>query len=427
MDPDSTPQIIAVVVFLLFSAFFSAAEAALKASSKQKLKNLQEEGARGAKTALSLLETSDKLLSSIMAGSVIADVALTVLITCLSIQSFGNRTFSALLITAFTTVIILAFGKIAPKSFSAAAPEKIACALAPPLFIILKILSPINAVFSLLAKGIRKITVKDSKEPTVTITEEELKTIVSVSEEEGVLEPDEKEMIHNVFDFGDSRAKDVMVPRTDIAAISVGSTYNQVTKLFQEEQFSRIPVYQDDLDNIIGILYVKDLLCKSINKKVFSVKNIMRKVYFSYEQKPTSQLFAEMRTKRIPMTIIIDEYGGTAGLVTLEDLVEEIVGDINDEYDLVEEDFTKVSDNLYSVDGSAKIDDFNEATGLEIESDDYETIGGFVLGLLGHMPEKGECAEFENVCFTVEETDKNRIQSLKVEIKKDVGEEIPAE
>ncbi len=417
MDPDSTPQIIVIVVFMILSAFFSASETALMSSSKLKLKTMLDEGVRGAKTTLSLLEKTDKLLSSILVGNNIVNIALTALITSFTIEVFGNDTTVAFATTAFVTTIILICGEITPKSIAANKPEKTACILSPTLSFILKILTPISLIFAIITKWILKIFIRDSGKPSITITEEELKTIVNVSHEEGVLEPDEKEMIHNVFDFGDSRAKDIMVPRTDIAAISADSTYNQVAKLFQDEQFSRVPVYQDDLDNIIGILYVKDLLFKNINKKVFSIRNIMRKAYFSYEQKPTSQLFAEMRIKRIPMTIIIDEYGGTAGLVTIEDLVEEIVGEINDEYDIIEEDFTKVSDNLYSVDASAKIDDFNEVTGTNIESDDYETIGGFVLGLLGHMPEKGETVNYEKFCFTIEDIDKNRIHTLKVEIR----------
>jgi putative hemolysin len=221
-------------------------------------------------------------------------------------------------------------------------------------------------------------------------------------------------MIYNVFEFGESQAKDVMTPRTDMVAVEINATYDEIIDLFKAEQFSRMPVYEDNTDNIVGILYIKDLIFFEGNQDKFDLKQIIRPPFFTYEFKGTSELFAEMRAKRTPMAIVLDEYGGTAGIVTMEDLVEEIVGDIEDEYDEKEEEIQVIKEDEYIVDGSTRIDFLNEMIGTNIESEDFDSIGGFVIGILGRLPEPGENVEYDHIKFIVEDIDKNRIEKLRV-------------
>ena len=238
--------------------------------------------------------------------------------------------------------------------------------------------------------------------------------MVSVSHEEGVLEGEEKQMIYNVFEFGDSQAKDVMTPRTDMIVANVNSTYEELIKIFKEEQFSRLPIYEETIDNIIGVLYIKDLIFFEDGKEEFSIEKHMRVPYFTYEFKSTVDLFADMRLKRVPIAILLDEYGGTAGLVTIEDLVEEIVGDIDDEYDDDTDKIEVIKEDEFIVDGDTKISMVNEMIGLNIESEDFDSIGGFVTGIHGRLPKTGETINYNDTKFIIQNTSKNRIVKLKI-------------
>ena len=237
--------------------------------------------------------------------------------------------------------------------------------------------------------------------------------MVSVSHEEGVLEGEEKQMIYNVFEFGDSQAKDVMTPRTDMIVANVTSTYEELINIFKVEQFSRIPIYEETIDNIIGVLYIKDLIFFEDGKEEFNIEKHMRMPYFTYEFKSTVDLFADMRLKRVPIAILLDEYGGTAGLVTIEDLVEEIVGDIDDEYDDDTDKIEVIKEDEFIVDGDTKISMVNEMIGLNIESEDFDSIGGFVTGILGRLPKTGETIDYNETKFIIQKLNKNRIVKLK--------------
>ena len=253
----------------------------------------------------------------------------------------------------------------------------------------------------------------DKKKPF--ITQEELKTIVNVSYKEGVLEGEEKDMIYNVFDFSDSQVNDVMVPRTEIVAIDVDLPYEEIIKIINKEQYSRIPVYENTIDNIIGILYVKDLLFLDVNKESpFDLRKYIRQPYFTPEYKSIKELFKEMRTNRNHMVVIIDEYGGTEGIVTIEDVVEEIVGDIEDEYDKKIKEIEVIKEDEYLVNGNVRIDIINELIGTHIESEDFDTIAGFVIGIIDRLPEAGEEIEYENIRFIIENIDRNRIKKIRI-------------
>lgn len=412
MDPDGTWQIISLVILLMFSAFFSASETALMSLSKIRLRHMVESEIKGAALIDKLLKNPSKLLGAILVGNNIANIGSSALATSLAIKYWGAT--GVAIATVVMTILVLIFGEITPKSLAAQNSEKIALKVAGPIRLITFILNPIITILIYITNGFIKILGGEADKQKPFITEEELKTMVSVSHEEGVLEGQEKQMIYNVFEFGDSQAKDVMTPRTDMIAANINSTYGELITIFKEEQFSRMPIYEDTIDNIVGILYIKDLIFFEDEKEEFSIEKHMRIPYFTYEFKSTVDLFADMRAKRAPIAILLDEYGGTAGLVTIEDLVEEIVGDIEDEYDDDEDKIEVIKEDEYIVDGDTKISMINEMIGLKIESEDFDSIGGFVTGILGRLPKTGETIHYNDTKFIIQNTNKNRIVKLKI-------------
>ena len=412
MDPDGTWQIISLVVLLMFSAFFSASETALMSLSKIRLRHMVESEIKGAARIDKLLKNPSKLLGAILVGNNIANIGSSALATSIAIDYWGAT--GVAISTAVMTILVLIFGEITPKSLAAQNSEKIALTVAGPIRLITFLLNPIIIVLIHITNSIIKLLGGEADKQRPFITEEELKTMVSVSHEEGVLEGEEKQMIYNVFEFGDSQAKDVMTPRTDMIVANVNSTYEELIRIFKEEQFSRMPIYEETIDNIIGILYIKDLIFFEDEKEEFNIEKHMRMPYFTYEFKSTVDLFADMRAKRTPIAILLDEYGGTAGLVTIEDLVEEIVGDIEDEYDDDKDKIEVIKEDEYVVDGDTKISMVNDMIGLNIESEDFDSIGGFVTGILGRLPKTGETITYNDTNFIIQSTKKNRIVKLKI-------------
>ncbi|MBU3092092.1 hemolysin family protein [Clostridium sp. CM028] len=412
MDPDGTWQIISLVILLLFSAFFSASETALMTLSKIRLRHMVDSKVCGAERISKLLENPSKLLGVILVGNNISNIGASALATSLAIHYY--KASGVAIATAIMTILVLIFAEITPKSLAAQNSEKIALKVARPLSLITFILNPLITVLIYITNTIIKVLGGEVTKVKPFITEEELKTMVSVSHEEGVLEGEEKQMIYNVFEFGDSQAKDVMTPRTDMIVANVTSTYEELIKIFREEQFSRLPIYEETVDNIIGVLYIKDLIFFEDGREEFSIEKHMRVPYFTYEYKSTVDLFADMRAKRVPIAILLDEYGGTSGIVTIEDLVEEIVGDIDDEYDDDTDKIEVIKEDEYIVDGDTKISMVNEMIGLNIESEDFDSIGGFVTGILGRLPKTGETINYNDTKFIIQNTSKNRIVKLKI-------------
>jgi len=396
----------------MLSAFFSASETALMTLSKIRVRKMVEDNIKNANTIDKLIKNPSKLLSAILIGNNAVNIGASALATSIAIDIYGNTGVG--IATGIMTLLVLIFGEITPKSLAAQNSEKIALKVAKLINVITIILNPIIVFLTRLTNFLVRILGGrvDTNQPF--ITEEELKTIVSVSHEEGVLEGEEKDMIYNVFEFADTQARDVMTTRTDMVAVEVNSTYWDIIKIFKEEQFSRIPVYENTIDNIIGILYVKDLLFLEDNKGQFDLKKYIREPYFTYEFKPVTELFNEMRTNRIHMAIVLDEYGGTEGLVTIEDLIEEIVGDIEDEYDKHVDEIQVIKEDEYLVYGSTRIEEINEIIGTSIESEDFDSIGGFVMGIIGRLPEAGETIEYNNIKFIAEAVEKNRIEKLRI-------------
>lgn len=412
MDPGDTWQLIVLFILLGFSAFFSASETALMSISKIRVRHMVEEEVHKAKLIQRLIESPNKLLGAILVGNNIVNIGASALATAIAIKYFNEG--GVAISTAVMTILVLIFGEITPKSLAAQFSEKFSLAVSRPVSFITVVLTPITNILMFFTNIIIKLLGGNSEKQVPFITQEELMTIVNVSHEEGVLETDEREMIHNVFEFGDTHTKDIMTIRPDMIAVDIEISYDELMNVYKEEQFSRIPVYGENYDHIEGILYVKDLLFFQGNKDDFKITDFIRPAYYTYEFKKTAELFKEMRDNRIGMSIVLDEYGGTAGLVTIEDLVEEIVGDIADEYDDEEQEIEVIKEDEYIVDGSSRIENVNDMIGISLESEDFDSIGGFVIGLIGRLPEIGETVEFEHIKFIIESIDKNRIEKIRI-------------
>lgn len=379
------------------------------------MRTLSEAGNKKADSVLRVTDNSGKMLSAILIGNNIVNLSASSIATSLAIKHFGS--VGAGIATGVLTLLVLLFGEITPKTKATLNADQMALSYATIIEFLMKLLTPVIFIINKLSLGILFLLRVDPNAKDNLMTEEELRTIVDVSQETGVIEHEERDMIHNLFDFGDSEAKEIMVPRIDMTFVSVDASYEEIISIFREDKFTRLPVYEDSTDNIIGILNMKDLLlCEDIEN--FSIRDILRKPYFTYEHKNTADLFIEMRKNSISLAIVLDEYGATAGLITLEDLLEEIVGEIRDEYDTDEVDaITKLSDREYMVLGSTSLDDVSDALGVEFTSENYDTISGFCLDHLDHLPEKNEIILTENgVLLKIDKVDKNRIERVYIKL-----------
>lgn len=390
--------------------------------SKIDARHMVDQNIKNAKIVSKLVEDPNKLLGAILVGNNIVNIGASSLATVVATGIFGTdgAGLAAAIATGVMTLLVLIFGEITPKSLSTQKSQEVACFVARPISLVVLIFNPVVKVLMFISNLIIRLFGGKIDTSKPFITTDELKTIVTVSHEEGVLEEEEKEMIYNVFGFGDSYTKDVMIPRTDMIAVDVNATYDEIIELYKQEQFSRMPVYQESHDNIIGVIYMKDLLLKQFDPKDFVISDFLRDVYFVHEFKRIDELFKEMRSKKIGMAIVVDEYGGTSGIVTLEDLIEEIVGDIDDEYDMTEDSFVKIADQEYLVDGSFRISDFNDELNLNISSNEFDSIGGFIIGLLDRFPDEGEVVVYDDITFKVEETMNNRINKLRILLSDDI-------
>lgn len=412
MDSGDATQLIILIILLMLSGFFSSAETALTTVNKIRIRSLAEEGSKRAKTVLKITDDSGKMLSAILIGNNIVNLSASSLTTTIAYKLGGSMVAAA---TAIITVLILLFGEITPKTMATLHAEKMSLIYAPVINIFMKIMTPAIFVINGLSMVVLFILRVDPRAKNDTMTESELRTIVDVSHEDGVIESDEKEMIYNVFDLGDAKAKDVMVPRVHVTFADVESTYEELIEIFREDKFTRLPVFEETTDNVIGTINMKDLLLFD-SKKEFHIRDILREAYFTYEYKNISELLVEMREASFNIAIVLDEYGETAGLITLEDILEEIVGEIHDEYDENEEDFVKeVGEREYIIEGSMNLDDLNDRLDIRLESDDYDSLGGFIIQHLDRLPEAGDSITTEdNIRLVVETLDKNRIENVHV-------------
>lgn len=415
MDSGSIVQLVILIILLLLSAFFSSAETALTTVNKIKLKAMEDEGNARAKLVLQVTENSHKMLSAILIGNNIVNLSASSLATIFATNLFGS--VGAGLATGILTILILIFGEISPKNVATMKSMELSLAYIKVIYSLMILLTPVIYIINALSRGFLLIFGIDTSKVEDTVTEDEIKIMVDASHESGEIEVEEKEYIHNIFDFTDSCAKEIMIPRVDMTMVSVDCTYNELMEIYQEDKFTRLPVYEEESDNIIGLLNMKDMLLADCDN--FSIRDYLREVYFTYEQKNTAELFEEMRRERLSQAIVLDEYGSVSGLVTLEDLLEELVGEIRDEFDEKEEDdIVEVGPREYIVLGATNLDDLCEKLDLDIEAEeteDYDTLGGYLVGQLDHIPEVGEsCITDEGIKLTVEEVDKKRVTRIRM-------------
>lgn len=405
MDTDGVIQLFALLILMCLSAFFSSAETALTTANQVRLKTLADDGNKRAQTALDVLDKYGKMLSAILIGNNIVNITASSLATTLAIRIH----LSVGIATGALTVFVLIFGEIVPKNVAMVYSEKLALFYAAMIAGLMKVMTPVIFVVDKVSGGLLKLLHIDTSKRTA-MTETELRTYVEVSHEDGVIESEEREMIYNVFDFSDAVAKDIMIPRIDMATVNVDSGYDEVMELFKECMYTRIPVYQEEKDNIIGLINIKDFILVE-DKAQFKINDIMRQAYYTYEFKKTADLLIEMREKRVNVSFVLNEYGAAVGMITLEDLLEEIVGEIRDEYDEDEEELIQqIEERVYLVEGSMKLSDINDELGTLLSSEDYDSIGGLIIENLDRLPEDGETITTEQgITLKVQGISQNRI------------------
>ena len=408
MDNDGLFKLTCLIFLIICSGFFSSAETSLMACNKIRIQTLADAGIKKAILVTKILNNQSKMISTILIGNNIANIGASSLATSLTLDYIGSYAVS---ITAgILTLVVLVFGEILPKNVATIHANAISMMYAPIIFLLMKVLTPlvyfVNKVSSLLIKIFRLHGKNDA-----TITEQEFKALVDVGEKEGILEQEEKEIINNLLEFTDAKAKEVMTPRIDMIFININETYESIVETFKTHKFTRLPVYDDTKDEVIGILNIKDLLINDIND--FKLSDNIRDPYFTYENKNVGDLLVEMRQGSINIAIVLDEYGITSGLITLEDLLEELVGEIRDEYDDDElDDIVKNADNSYTIDGMTKLDIINTFFNLNLSGEGYDNIAGYINEELDHIPNENESIICKNIKFTVSRVENNRIISI---------------
>ncbi len=425
MDTPGVIQLVILVVLIILSAFFSSAETALTTISNVKVRAMVDENPTGRVLTLQkILDNRSKLISAILIGNNVVNISASSLMTSLVIRLWGNAAVG--IGTGVLTLLVLIFGEIVPKTWAMCNNEKLSLAYARAIYLLMMLLTPVIFIIDKIS-GLFLGFLHIDPSARVTMTETELKTYVDVSHEDGVIEQEEKKLIYNVFEFGDSVAKDIMIPRIDMTTIDVNASYEELLTLFRESMYSRIPVYENDIDNMLGIVIVKDLLMVE-NKENFKIRDILREGYYTYEFKKTADLLLEMRLLTTNVALVLNEYGATVGMITVEDLLEEIVGEIRDEYDADEAElFKKTGENEYEVGGSLKLDDINDVLETKFDSEDYDSIGGIMIELLDRFPSEGESViTADNIKLTAKKVDNNRIETVTIllpETKSDMEED----
>lgn len=404
-----------ILIFLIFlSAFFSSAETAFTTVSSIKIRTLMDENNKKAFLVKKIIDNKTKMLSAILIGNNIVNISASSLATILVQKLFGNYAVS--IATGVLTILILIFGEITPKTIASLYALKLSLIYSKIIYFLMIALTPVIIVINYLANFVLFILRINPVSSSKTLTENELRTIVDVSHEEGVIEKEERQMINNVFDFGDAVAEDVMVPKIDMTMADINSTYDELIDIFRKEKYTRIPIYQDSTDNVIGIINMKDLLLYN-SSAVFDIRNYLRSAFYTYETKKLSELMLEMKKTSVNIVIVLDEYGVTSGLITLEDLLEEIVGEIHDEYDIDEDDGIKeISPAKYIIEGHVKISDLNEKLNLKLSSKEYDSVGGLIIEKLDRFPNTRDKIIIDNISLKVLQMDKMRISKIELTI-----------
>ena len=431
MDPDTADpystiiKLIILVSLIIMSALFSSAETAFISSDKFTIRQLIQEGNKKAKKVNKILENKDAMLSAILIGNNVVNLSASSLTTTLIYELYGNAFVS--LATGILTLVVLICGEIIPKTLAGKYPEKIAMVYAPILYIFIKILTPVIFILNFLISIIMKILRIKADPMDTVVTEDVVKTMLDMSLEDGQIEKEEHEIINDVLELNDSCAKDIMIPRTNVVSIKETDSYDDIVKVFKEERYSRLVVFNEKQNEVLGIINIKDMLF--VTKETFNLEKILRKPYVTYESKKISDLLTELRKGQNNMAVILDEYGDLVGIITIEDILEEVVGQIRDEYDEDElKQIKKIDENTYEIEGSLNIDDVKEALNLNLESEEYNRIGGYIIEKLELFPKAGDKYEQEGIYLEVLEVINNRIEKVKLKIFEiDKNEEQPEE
>ena len=422
MEPGNLILLLILFILIYLSSYFSSAETALTSVSRLRLRSLSDEGNAKAALALRMIEEQQtKVLSAILIANNVVNLSASALTSVMAGKLGGN--LAVTLGIGIITLLILVFGEVSPKTAATIDPERYVMRCVRVIRVLMAVLTPLIHLLNVLSRGVLFLMHVDPAARNTATTEEELRTMVEVSHEDGVIENDEKNMINNVFDLTDSQAKDIMVPRVDVACADVTMGYEDLLELFSAGKYTRLPVYEDNPDHIIGILNMKDLLLRD-RSRAFDIRDFVREAFYTHEFKNTYELFLEMRRATVTMSIVLDEYGSMAGIITMEDILEEIVGEIRDEYDQDElNEIRKVGPGDYLVEASCSLDDLNDAVGCHLESEDYDSIGGYLIGLLDHIPDRGEAAtDSAGNRIRAIEVDGNRIVRVRLTLAGSDGE-----
>lgn len=419
MDAPGVIQLLFLITLIFLSAFFSSAETALSTVNRVRMRTLEDEGNKRAARVNKILEKYSKMLSAILIGNNIVNLSASALATTLAMRI----SFPVGIATGILTIVVLLCGEILPKTWAMHSSEKLSLAYSGIIYVLMQIFTPVIFLVDKLANAILRLLHVDPNKK-VSMTEADLRTYVEVGHEDGVIESEEREMIYNVFDFSDALAKDIMIPRINMVTVDVADTYEEVLSVFRESMYTRLPVYQDDKDNIIGVINIKDFILTE-NPETFHVKDILRDAHYTYEYKKVADLLIEVREKTTSVTFVLNEYGATVGMITLEDLLEEIVGEIRDEYDADEEELIqKKGERSWLVEGSMKLDDINDELGTDLDSEDYDSISGIIIENLDRLPEDNEEVTLDNgIHLKVQGIDQNRIKKVLITLPEPPAEE----
>lgn len=406
-------ELIVIIVGVIGSAFFSSSETALTSLNVFKIRQMEENGVENSSLVRKLTDDIGKVLTSILIGNNIVNIVTTTVATIFFTDLFGPS--GAIISTIVLTLTILIFGEVTPKNIASSSSEKVALKVAKPIKFFDFILKPMSFFLQAITNFLTRLLIGENTKKGDLVTEEDLKTIVDVSEEQGVINDQESEIINNVFEFGDSDVEDIMTARTNMEAIAVDMEDRELKDFLKNCKHSRIPVYGKSIDNIIGILHMKDIVAFIAEDKALNIEEMVRPAFYVYDNMHIFDLFKSMRGENVSLAIVIDEYGGTSGIVTIEDIVEELVGEIEDEYDTHLESILKINDKEYLVNPSIHINDFNDYFDTDLVQIKNDSIGGFLIDKIGRIPKLGDSIEEEGIKITVVQINRYKLEMLKVE------------
>ncbi|MFD0959221.1 hemolysin family protein [Paenibacillus chungangensis] len=414
MEGIPLPLLLTLGALILLSAFFSSAETAFSSVNKIRLRNYVDEKKPGSKKALDIVENFDNALSTILVGNNIVNIAAASISAKVSVDLFGPS--AGLIFSTFgMTILILIFGEILPKSFAKEHAESYSLKISGIMFVLITILTPVNFIFSKLRSLVSRVFSKGEKN-NLSVTEEEIKVMVEISEEEGVIDKEEKELVHRSLEFNDILVGEALTPRPDMVAVEVSQPMEDIKQAFLDERFSRIPVYENDIDNIIGILSERDFFAALLQDGEANIRELIRKPKFVVKSMKISALMLELQKSNVHMSIVIDEFGGTSGLITLEDILEQLVGEIWDEHDVVIDMVTQLDDHTYEMSPQLTLDEFAKIVAIPPIDSSFHNLGGWVFGNIDRIPHKGDSFQYEHLLLTVIEVDKKRIKRIRVDV-----------